>query len=179
MKSWIRRSKWGEYVIWLIKFNCSCLLSIIATSASAYIIIEWHCVRSLAWSVQNIPPRHGWGHRCGSHASPLSKKTPERWSKRFGIKIVPKSFQIPNYFTPLPKSFQFLECFQIFRENKFVTPPPFPLPHTAAARSAVTTSGGKPGETMIKWVNFFWPQKVTSPGWTGNVRHVISTWKWK
>ena len=39
------------------------------------------------------------------------------------------------------------------------------------------SSGDKPGKTVIKWVNFFWPQNVTSPDWTGNVRHVISTWK--
>ena len=37
-----------------------------------------------------------------------------------------------------------------------------------------TTSGGKPVKPVINWVNFFWPQKVTSPDWTRNVRHVIT-----
>jgi hypothetical protein len=44
-----------------------------------------------------------------------AKKSPCHWSNGFGTETVPKSFQIPNYFTRFPKKIQNLAKFQNFR----------------------------------------------------------------
>jgi hypothetical protein len=73
-----------------------------------------------------------------------AKQTPNQWSKGFGTQKVPKSFQIPNYFTPFPKSFQILEHFQKFRIKSETLPGCPPLRPSNESGSPLRFLAGLP-----------------------------------